>query len=283
MSEDYVGAAVGLALCEDIPGRDLTTDFTVKPSAVAQAALVTREAGLIAGLGVFAAVFKALDPGVKVRARSGAEGGWFERGEVVGEVRGRARSILSGERVALNFIQRLSGIATLTRRFVDRVDGTGVRILDTRKTTPGLRLLEKYAVTVGGGFNHRLSLSDLVLVKDNHIAAAGGIREAVARVRGRKTDALVEVEIPPETDLGDLRDLDADILMFDNWRPGALRTAIARAKRFPHRPAIEVSGRITLGNVRQYALTRPDFISVGRLTHSAPALDLGLDFLSGPV
>jgi nicotinate-nucleotide pyrophosphorylase (carboxylating) len=278
VDDEYRRTIIAYALCEDIPKRDYTTELTVKPGARANALLMTREAGVVAGLDVFAAVFKIFDPSVHVRKRCFAEGKWFERGEFLAHVWGPARSILSSERVALNFVQRLSGIATLTHRFVERVEGTGVRILDTRKTTPGLRPLEKYAVGVGGGFNHRPNLSDLVLIKDNHIAAAGGIREAVARVRRAKLRALVEVEVAPEIDPADLRDLDIDILMFDNWKPGPLKAAISKARRFPSKPLIEVSGRIKLANVRKFALARPDFISVGSLTHSAPALDLGLDF-----
>jgi nicotinate-nucleotide pyrophosphorylase (carboxylating) len=278
VSDEYLRAIIACALCEDIPRRDLTTELTVKPGARASAVLLTREAGVAAGLGVFAAVFKVLDPTVSVRTRAKAEGKWFGRGESLAHVQGPARSILSGERVALNFVQRLSGIATLTRRFVERVEGTGVRILDTRKTTPGLRALEKYAVTLGGGFNHRPNLSDLVLIKDNHIAAAGGIREAVARVRKAKPKVPFEVEVAPGVDAASLRDLDIDILMFDNWKPGPLKAAIREVRRFPSKPLVEVSGRIRLANVREFALARPDFISVGCLTHSAPALDLGLDF-----
>lgn len=278
IGDEYLRAIIACALCEDIPRRDLTTELTVKPGARASAVLLTREAGVAAGLGVFAAVFKVLDPTVAVRTRARAEGKWFGRGEFLAHVRGPARSILSGERVALNFVQRLSGIATLTRRFVERVEGTGVKILDTRKTTPGLRALEKYAVTVGGGFNHRPNLSDLVLIKDNHIAAAGGIREAVARVRKAKPKVPVEVEVAPGIDPASLRDLDIDILMFDNWKPGPLKGAIRKVRRFPSKPLVEVSGRIRLANVREFALAGPDFISVGCLTHSAPALDLGLDF-----
>jgi nicotinate-nucleotide pyrophosphorylase (carboxylating) len=278
VSGDYLRTIIACALCEDVPRRDLTTNLTVKAGAWADAALLARDAGVVAGLEVFGAVFRLFDPAVVVRARAKAEGRWFERGEVLARVQGPARSILTCERVALNFVQRLSGIATLTRRFVERVEGTGVRILDTRKTTPGLRPLEKYAVTAGGGLNHRPSLSDLILIKDNHIAAAGGIREAVARVRKAKPRVAVEVEVAPGVDPASLRDLDIDILMFDNWKPGPLKAAIRRVRRFPSKPWVEVSGRIRLANVRDFALAGPDFISVGCLTHSAPALDMSLDF-----
>lgn len=278
LSDDYLRAVIGDALREDIPAGDLTTRLTVAAGTHAEASLRVKDAGVVAGLEVFEAVFTSYDPSVVVRAAAGGEGKWCKRGQSVASVAGPARSILGCERVALNFIQRLSGIATLTRRFVDRVEGTRVKILDTRKTTPGLRGLEKYAVTVGGGLNHRLSLSDLVLIKDNHIAAAGGIAEAVARARQAEPKALVEVEIAPSVDLESLRDLEVDLLMFDNWKPGPLKAAIRKARGFPAQPLVEVSGRIRLANVRAFALAGPDFISVGSLTHSAPALDMSLDF-----
>jgi nicotinate-nucleotide pyrophosphorylase (carboxylating) len=278
VSDDYLRTIIAHALREDVPRRDLTTELTVRRGAWADAALLAREAGVLAGLNVFGSVFRLFDPAVVVRTRAKAEGKWFERGEFLAGVEGPARSILTCERVALNFVQRLSGIATVTRRFVEKVEGTGVRILDTRKTTPGLRALEKYAVTVGGGLNHRPSLSDLILIKDNHIAAAGGIRQAVARVRKARPRVAVEVEIAPGVDPASLRELDVDILMFDNWKPGPLKAAIRQVRRFPSKPWVEVSGRIRLANVRGFALAGPDFISVGCLTHSAPALDMSLDF-----
>ena len=193
-------------------------------------------------------------------------------------VEGNARSVLACERVALNFVQRMSGIATLTAKFVERVKGTGVKVLDTRKTTPNLRIFEKYAVAAGGGWNHRLTLAELAIIKDNHVAIAGGIREAAARIRRAQPRALVEIEVDPGTDLEVLEDLNADILMFDNWEPREVGRAIRRVRRFPSKPLVEVSGRMRLESIRKYALAGPDFISVGCLTHSAPALDVGLDF-----
>ncbi len=276
--DTYLRKTVLDALREDIAKGDITTNLTVSRGARARAVLRLKDDGVIAGLEVFKAVFEAYDAEARVALRV-REGARCKRGTVLATVTGRARSILSCERVALNFVQRLSGIATMTREFVDEVRGTGVKILDTRKTTPNLRLLEKYAVSVGGGFNHRPTLADLALIKDNHIRAAGGIREAVARINEARPKVLVEIEVAPDVDLSSLSDLDIDILMFDNWPPEILREAIHKVRRFRSKPLVEVSGRIRLENVRKIALSRPDFISVGYLTHSAPALDISLDFV----
>jgi nicotinate-nucleotide pyrophosphorylase (carboxylating) len=271
-----VRQVVAGALREDASRGDVTTRLTVGAAARARAVLRLKSDGVVAGLEVLESVFKEFDRGVRVTARV-EDGMWCVRGTEVAVVTGRARSILSCERVALNFVQRMSGIATLTRKFVERVSGTGVKILDTRKTTPTLRLFEKYAVAVGGGFNHRADLAGLVLIKDNHIAAAGGIREAVKLATGRPRRRLVEVEVGPGDSLDRIRDLAVDIVMLDNWPAGRLAAAIRKARRLPCRPWIEVSGNIDLGSVRGVALCGPDFISVGCLTHSAPALDISLD------
>lgn len=279
VTEDYVRQTVSRALREDRTRGDITTRLSVGPNARARAALVLKDDGVVAGFAAFRAAFAGVDPRVKVAFRVD-EGMWCERGTIVATVAGRAASILSAERVALNFAQRLSGVATATRRFVEAVSGTGVGILDTRKTTPNLRLLEKEAVCLGGGFNHRPDLASLVLIKDNHIKAAGGITRAVSRVRCRRTSVPVEVEVSPEADLDEIAGLGIDVLMFDNWPPARLAKAIRRAREFPSRPLIEVSGRVSLDNVRRIALAGPDFISVGRITHSVEALDLSLDFQS---
>jgi nicotinate-nucleotide pyrophosphorylase (carboxylating) len=265
------------ALGEDVGTGDVTTEATVGSRVRADAVLTLKADGVVAGLPVFASVFTAFNRATKVML--GAEDGEVcKAGQVLARVRGRARSILTCERVALNFIQRLSGIATMTHRFVSEVKGTGVKILDTRKTTPGLRLLEKYAVRAGGGYNHRPHLSDLALIKDNHIKAAGGIGNAVRKVRRAATHVLVEVEVGPETDLGELRGLDVSIVMLDNWPLKRLKRAVETARGLPSRPLVEVSGGVNLDNVRKIAMCGPDFISVGRLTHSAPSLDMSLDF-----
>jgi nicotinate-nucleotide pyrophosphorylase (carboxylating) len=275
---DYLKRVAGDSLREDAARGDITTRMCIDPKALASAVFTVKDEGVIAGFEAARSVFAALDPKVRVGFEV-EEGMWCAQGTPVARVRGRARSILSGERVALNFMQRLSGVATMTRRFVEEVSGTGVRILDTRKTTPNLRLLEKQAVVLGGGYSHRPSLADLVLIKDNHIRAAGGIAKAVELARAAGPRALVEVEVGPDDDLGRLATVDADILMFDNWPIENLRQAIRRARYFAHKPLIEVSGRIRLDNVRRIALLGPDFISVGYITHSAPALDISLDLV----
>lgn len=277
ISERSLRTVISGALREDIGRGDLTTTGTVAPTARAEARLRLKQDGVVAGLPVFEYVFRVFDPKIRI-IPSCTEGRRYKRGRMLATVKGEARSILTCERVALNMIQRLSGIATLTERFVREVEGTGVRILDTRKTTPGLRQLEKYAVLVGGGFNHRLTLSDLVLIKDNHIRAAGGIREAVAKLRKAGVKVPVEVEVSPDVDLDRIKDLRVDIIMLDNWPLARLRRAIRAVRAFPSKPLIEVSGSIGLKNVRKTACCGPDFISVGCITHSAPALDISLDF-----
>ncbi len=272
----YIVKAVKAALVEDIDRGDITTASAVPRRRKARAVARVKARGVIAGLAVFRAAFKAYDPGTVVRFMC-SDGDSPRKGSAIAEVRGMAGSILTCERVALNFLQHLSGVATETAEFVSRVKGTGARIIDTRKTTPMLRLLEKYAVLKGGGFNHRPTLSDLIMIKDNHIRAAGGLREAVEGARRRK-GVLVEVEMAPGMDLRQLEDLRVDIVMLDNYPIRRLRRAISYVKSLPHRPLVEVSGGVHTGNVRKIAECGPDFISVGYITHSAPALDIGLDF-----
>jgi nicotinate-nucleotide pyrophosphorylase (carboxylating) len=277
LGEKMVRTSAQRALREDIGSGDLTTLATVSDRARAVARLRLKADAVVAGLPVFESVFKAFDPDTVV-AFAAEDGAAYAAGKTLARVRGKARSILTCERVALNFIQRLSGIATLTRAFVDEIAGTGVRIVDTRKTTPGLRYLEKYAVLVGGGFNHRPRLSDLALIKDNHIKAAGGIATAVRRVRKARPAVAVEVEVGPDTDPGELEGLDIDMVMLDNWPISRLKSAVRAARNLSCRPLVEVSGNVRLGNVRRMALCKPDFISVGLLTHSAPSVDISLDF-----
>lgn len=273
---DYVRKVVRAALREDVNRGDYTTVSAVpiRKETLAVARLKAR--GVIAGLRVFREAFRVHDPGTAVKLLC-RDGDSPRKGSAIAEVRGRARSILTCERVALNFLQHLSGVATETAAFVRKVEGTGARIIDTRKTTPMLRLLEKYAVLKGGGFNHRPTLSDLIMIKDNHIKAAGGLREAVAGAR-RKKGVLIEVEMAPGMDLGLLEDLRVDIVMLDNYPIRRLRRAVSYVKSLPYRPYVEVSGGVHLGNVRKIAECGPDFISIGHITHSAPALDIGLDF-----
>jgi len=259
------------ALAEDIGRCDITTALTVGRSAPGRGRILAREPGVISGLGVAAQVFHALDRGTRFTDRC-HDGSSVSKGTLLAEVEGKAVSILTGERTALNFLQRLSGIATLTRRFVDAVKGTGAKILDTRKTTPGWRELEKYAVRCGGGSNHRMGLYDMVLVKDNHIAAAGSVRAAVELTRDSKLP--VEVEVKSLAQLREALDAGARRILLDNMSPARMRKA--REVAGPN-VKLEASGGINLRRVRQVAETGVDYISVGELTHSAPALDIALD------
>ncbi|MBM3307693.1 MAG: carboxylating nicotinate-nucleotide diphosphorylase [Candidatus Eisenbacteria bacterium] len=263
------------ALAEDVGAGDVTTDATVAAGAVGRAAIVAKAAGVIAGLDVAEAVFRELDGDIVFGARV-AEGARVAAGAVVATVRGRARAILTGERTALNFLQRLSGIATAASRYAAALEGTGARLLDTRKTAPGMRALEKRAVALGGGANHRMGLWDMALVKDNHIAAAGGVARAVERVKAARPDLAVEVEVTTLDGLREALAAGADRVMLDNMSEADMRDAVRAARAAPRPPEIEISGGVSLENVRALASLRPDFISVGAVTHSAPALDLSL-------
>jgi nicotinate-nucleotide pyrophosphorylase (carboxylating) len=257
------------ALAEDVGAGDLTTNAVVPADARARAEIVQKEPGVIVGLAVAEAVFRRIDPALAFTAR--IADGERREGGLVAEVSGPARGILTGERVALNFVQRLSGIATLTARFVEAVEGTGAVILDTRKTTPGMRELEKAAVAAGGGRNHRHGLFDAILIKENHIALAGGVGEAVRRALAEGVP--VEVECATLDEVEEALTASATHLLLDNMSPAELREAVARAAG---RAKLEASGGVTLETVREIAETGVDYISVGALTHSAPALDLSL-------
>lgn len=269
---------VGRALTEDAPSGDLTSEYLIPAQAQATAQLVAREPGVFSGGAVFAAAFRLTDPAVVVSLRV-ADGEHFEPGAVLAEVSGSARSVLTGERVALNFVQRMSGIATLTRRYVDAISGTRARIVDTRKTTPGLRAVERHAVRSGGGHNHRDSLSDAVMAKDNHLAvlAASGtnLTEALRRVRRELPHtAHLEVEVDHLDQIPVVLEAGVDTIMLDNFTEADLRAGVAL---IAGRTVVEASGGVTLDSVRAIAETGVDVISVGALTHSARALDLGLD------
>ena len=264
------------ALEEDVGSGDITTAAVVPEGARARAVIEQREAGVPAGLQVAEAVFARLDPDLLFMALA-REGAWREPGSLA-EVSGPAAAILTGERVALNFLGRLSGIATLTARFVQAVEGTGARILDTRKTTPGLRALEKDAVRAGGGTNHRQGLYDAVLVKENHSALAGGVGEATRHaLAAAPSGVTVEVECASLAEVGEALEAGAGRLLLDNMDPQELRRAV---ELVDGRAALEASGGVTLENVRAVAESGVDWISVGALTHSAPALDVSL-MLSG--
>jgi nicotinate-nucleotide pyrophosphorylase (carboxylating) len=269
------------ALREDLGGGDRTTRLTVPASARAKASLVARVPGVAAGLTLFAEVFRILDARVTVRILVG-EGKAFPAGARLARLEGPARALLSGERVALNFAQRLCGIATLTSRFVRaarRASGR-VAVLDTRKTTPLLRALEKYAVACGGGVNHRMGLHDAVLIKDNHLAVAGSLSAALRLAR--KGGLPVEVEVEDLASLREALVAGADAVLLDNFTPARLARALRLVREFERargrRVRTEASGGVHLGNIAAYAATGVDSISVGALTHSAPALDLSMDF-----
>jgi nicotinate-nucleotide pyrophosphorylase (carboxylating) len=267
------------ALDEDLGRGDVTSDLLVPPDVEARAVVRSRGEGVIAGLDVAALVFEVSDPRVKFAART-ADGSVVGRGQEVAVVSGAARGVLRAERVALNFLQRLSGVATLTASYVDAIRGSRARIIDTRKTTPGLRALEKYAVRAGGGFNHRRDLSDAMLIKDNHLAAiAARGQSLVDAVKGARESLphtmKVEIEVDRLDQIPEALAAGADIILLDNMSTEDLRKAVAL---IAGRAITEASGRVTLATVREIAATGVDVISVGALTHSAPVLDVGLDF-----
>ena len=274
MSEDELTELTRRALREDVGDADVTTVATVAADARARALITQKAPGAVFGLDAVERSFALLDPGVSFE-RLVQEGSWREEGGPVLSVEGSARALLTGERTALNFLGRLSGIATLAARFVREVEGTGTVVLDTRKTTPGLRKLEKAAVAAGGATNHRVGLFDAILIKENHIAAAGGIAQAVARVR-ESVPALadtLEVEVRSAQEIEEALAAGAPCLLLDNMSVAELSAAVVQVGG---RAKLEASGNVTLENVRERALTGVDFISVGALTHSAPALDLSL-------
>jgi len=271
-----VRRAVARALVEDLGGRgDITTEATIAADAQASATFGARRAGVIAGLDVARAAFHALD-GRVVFEPLVADGDRIAAGAVAARVAGPARVLLTAERVALNFLCHLSGIATASRRYVDAVAGTRARIVDTRKTTPGLRALEKYAVRCGGGANHRSGLYDAILIKDNHIVAAGGIGPAIRAARAFAGHMVkIEVEVTSLSELEEALREPIDAVLLDNMDVAVLRQAVALVGG---RTVTEASGGVTLETVRAIAETGVDLISVGALTHSSPILDLGLDF-----
>ena len=271
---------VQIALEEDVGSGDVTSELTLDPQSVSEGINLAREAGILAGLPAVDQVYFQVDPNVEVTGLV-EEGGAFTEGEIVATVSGSTRSILIGERLALNFLQRTCGIATETNRYVEAVAGTGVTILDTRKTTPGLRGLEKYAVRQGGGANHRMGLYDGILIKENHAQAAGGIAEALERVhRGlAELDSryFIVAEIADEAQAREAVTTGADRLLLDNMDPASMAKVVKRVRE-SDRPEVELeaSGGVNLSNVRTIAETGVDFISVGALTHSVRSIDLSL-------
>jgi nicotinate-nucleotide pyrophosphorylase (carboxylating) len=273
VTTDAIQQAVEAALAEDVGTGDVTTEATVPAEAVGTAEILLKEPGVVCGLAVAEAVFRALDDDVRFEALVEEGTAVADVPAVVARVSGSEQAILTGERVALNFLGRLSGVATLTRRYADAVAGTGAAVLDTRKTTPGLRALEKYAVACGGGKNHRFGLDDAVLVKDNHLRAAGSIARAVERVRAL-TELPVEVECETLDQVREALATGVDAILLDNMTLDELRAAVAVAGG---RVRLEASGGVTLENIRSVAETGVDEISVGALTHSARSLDVSLE------
>jgi nicotinate-nucleotide pyrophosphorylase (carboxylating) len=266
---------VHAALAEDLHGGvDVTSVATVPEGQPSTGVLVARADGVVAGLPVAEAVLEVASGGTVRVAAAVHDGDRVVRGDVLARVSGPTRALLTGERTTLNLLCHLSGVATLTRRWVDAVAGTGAKVRDTRKTTPGLRALEKYAVRCGGGVNHRMSLSDAALVKDNHVVAAGGVVPAFAAVRDRWPGLLVEVEVDSLEQLAEVLDAGADLVLLDNMAPDLLRSAVELTAG---RARLEASGGLTLGTAAEVAATGVDYLSVGALTHSAPVLDIALD------
>jgi nicotinate-nucleotide pyrophosphorylase (carboxylating) len=266
-------------LAEDFGAGDITTESIVPAGTNARGVLVAKAPLVLAGSDVFSEVFRILDPSARSHF-SFADGEEIAPGSSVAAVEASARALLGGERVALNLLQRLSGVATLTRAFVRAVEGTSARILDTRKTTPGLRALEKYAVHTGGGLNHRVDLGEAILIKENHIRMAGGIQPALAAAEsGRRLAAWIEIEVTNLTELREALEAAPNVILLDNMSPVETTRAVEEARsHHSRRPVcLEASGGVTLENVREFAEAGVDWISVGALTHSAPAVDLSFE------
>jgi nicotinate-nucleotide pyrophosphorylase (carboxylating) len=269
---DEITDCIRRALAEDIGTGDATTDSIVPANAKVEALIKAKQNGVVAGLDVAAAVFHSLDETVRLSANV-TEGSKVESGTVVATISGAARTVLTGERTALNFLGRMSGIATLTRQFVDQIAGTSARILDTRKTAPGLRAIDKLAVRRGGGHNHRFGLYDMILIKDNHIDHAGSIARAVELARAAGEQLEIEVETRTLENVKDAIALGVSRILLDNMSVEMMREAVEETRG---RAILEASGNVTLASVRQIAETGVDFISVGELTHSARVFDFSL-------
>lgn len=263
-------------LKEDLGRGDITTQSTVRGGARARGRFLAKQDFVLCGLEMAEAVFSTLDPNIEIESRS-YDGESIKEGTVFAHVEGPATALLAGERTALNIMQRLSGVATLTKIFVDRIAGTSAKIVDTRKTTPGLRMLEKYAVAVGGAHNHRFGLDDGVLIKDNHIAMAGGVRRAIETARHRAHHLMkIEVEVANRAQLIEAIESSADVIMLDNMKVEEIRESVSLIRERAPGCLIEVSGGVNLDTVRSFAECGVDLISVGAITHSAIAVDISL-------
>ena len=282
---------VKFALSEDVGTGDVTTLNSVPSNVGARAVIMAKEQGVVSGLEIAQMTFLEVDPTLKFRMTA-RDGDGVDPGEALAQITGSAASIMTAERTALNYMMRMCGVATLTRRYVNTIAGTGARILDTRKTTPGMRFLEKYAVACGGGVNHRMALWDMYLVKDNHIRAAKGLTNAIDRIQRTRRDLLLEVEVESMDQLREALRPEVDRILVDNQTPEAVKMAVDEVDRWYRAnppdhsrvlpgakrwPEVEVSGGINLDTARAYAETGADYLSVGALTHSAPALNLSLE------
>lgn len=263
---------IKMALKEDIGGKDITTTAIIPKNKYVKAILLAKEDCVICGLGIAAEVFKVKDKNIRFKTLV-LDGQKINKGRVIARIFGRAQSILTAERVALNFVSLLSGVATKTREYVDKVKPYKVKILDTRKTIPGLRVLEKYAVRMGGGYNHRMRLDDMVMIKDNHLKALGGVRSLPRVPKGY----LCEIEVNNLQEFKQALRLKPDIIMLDNMQAGQIKKAVMLRKGV--KPKIEASGNVNLNNIREIAKAGPDMISIGALTHSVKTIDISLEIL----
>lgn len=276
LDQNTIFAFASDLLREDLGRGDVTTQAVVRGGALGRGRFLAKQDFVLCGLEIAEAVFASLDNAIELESTA-YDGDLIRNGSQFASIRGPGSVLLAGERTALNLLQRLSGVATLTRLFISRIEGTKAKIVDTRKTTPGLRLLEKYAVTVGGGRNHRFGLDDGVLIKDNHIALAGGVRRAIESARRSVAHTLkIEVEVGSEPQLLDALTAGADVIMLDNMTVHQVRESVELIRGQSPGTIVEVSGGITLENVREFAECGCDFISVGAITHSAPAIDISL-------
>lgn len=272
MTNELLKETIRLALLEDIGHGDVTSSLVVPDANKSKAQIIAKEDFLLAGIPFVKEVFAYIDPEVEMKIFFD-EGSDIKKGDIIAEISGNSRSLLVGERVALNILQRISGIATMTKAYVDRVLGLPVKIADTRKTTPGMRFMEKYGVKIGGGANHRFGLYDGILIKDNHIKIAGSVKKAVGLAKKGQHLLKIEVEVKNLDELKEALDAGADVIMLDNMSIHDMKTAVKIAKG---RAILEASGNISLNNVRSVAETGVDIISIGALTHSARAVDISM-------
>jgi nicotinate-nucleotide pyrophosphorylase (carboxylating) len=270
-----IDAIIEAALKEDMPDGDITSESLVPPESISRAIFLAKEDGILAGIDVAARVFWKIDPHVLFQ-KDAEDGNAIKKGNTLARIEGPSLSLLKSERTALNFLQRMSGIATMTQEYVKGLEGSKTQILDTRKTTPSLRALEKYAVKMGGGINHRLSLSDMVLIKDNHLKIVGNIPEAIKRARVRVgRDIKIEVETTSLEEVKEAVQAGADMIMLDNMSPGKMREVV---EWVDGRVPLEASGNVTLSTLKEIAASGVNYISVGGLTHSYRSLDISMEF-----